>query len=200
MEIFWLVILGLTMGIIFGVALEKSRVMEPGVLIGQFLFKDYTMLKMFLAATATGLVVLSGLTALGLAELHPKSFVVGNIIVGGTILGAGIAIAGACPGTVFAQIGRGYKDAWLTVIGGIMGAAFYGYNKSLIDGVLDMGSFGKITYADLFPPLPFWMLGLITAAALVVVMIALEMYRPWKVDRGMDQNKEASVNSSTAHA
>lgn len=200
MEIFWLVILGLTMGIIFGVALEKSRVMEPGVLIGQFLFKDYTMLKMFLAATATGLVALSGLTALGLAELQPKSFVVGNIIVGGTILGAGIAIAGACPGTVFAQIGRGYKDAWLTIIGGIMGAAFYGYNKSLIDGVLDMGSLGKITYADLFPSLPFWMLGLITAAALVVVMIALEMYRPWKVDRGMDQNNDASASSNTAHA
>ncbi|SDR36301.1 YeeE/YedE thiosulfate transporter family protein [Pseudovibrio sp. Tun.PSC04-5.I4] len=200
MEVFWLVILGLTMGLVFGVALEKSRVMEPGVLIGQFLFKDYTMLKMFLAATATGLIVLSGLTAFGLAELHPKGFVVGNIIVGGAILGVGIAIAGACPGTVFAQIGRGYKDAWFTVTGGILGAAFYGYNKSLIDGALDLGSFGKITYADLFPALPFWMLGLITAGALIVVMVALEMARPWKTDRSMDQNNTASVGSTTAHA
>ena len=31
-----LVILGLAMGVVFGVALEKSRVLEPGVLVRQF--------------------------------------------------------------------------------------------------------------------------------------------------------------------
>lgn len=200
MQIFWLVLLGLTMGMVFGIALEKSRVMEPGVLIGQFLFKDFTMLKMFLAATAAGLIALSALTALGLAELHPKSFVVGNIIIGGIILGVGIAIAGACPGTVFAQMGRGYKDAWFTVIGGLLGAAFYGYNKTLIDGMLDMGSLGKITYADLFPSLPFWMLGLGTAAALIVFMIILEMARPWQKDRAAELDKDTSVSGTAAHA
>ncbi len=183
MDIFWLVILGLTMGMVFGIALEKSRVMEPGVLINQFLFRDFTMLKMFLAATATGLVSLSALTAFGIAELHPKGFVVGNIIIGGTILGIGIAIAGACPGTVFAQIGRGYKDAWFTITGGLLGAAFYGYNKSVIDGALDLGNLGKITYADFVPSVPFWMLGLGTSALLVVFMFALESYRPWTSDR-----------------
>ncbi|MEP3670202.1 MAG: hypothetical protein ABJN42_26125, partial [Roseibium sp.] len=59
MSLFFMIVLGLVMGLVFGVALEKSRVMEPGVLVGQFQFRNFIMLKMFLSATATGLVVLA---------------------------------------------------------------------------------------------------------------------------------------------
>ena len=73
-----LVILGLVMGVVFGVALEKGRVLEPGVLVRQFQFTNFTMLKMFFAAVATGLVVLAVLNGLGLAALHPKAAVMGT--------------------------------------------------------------------------------------------------------------------------
>ena len=55
MNLVALILLGLAMGLAFGIALEKSRVMEPGVLVGQCQFRNFTMLKMFLAATVTGL-------------------------------------------------------------------------------------------------------------------------------------------------
>lgn len=41
-------------GIVFGLALEKSRVFEPSSIRGQMILERWIMLKMFLAAMATG--------------------------------------------------------------------------------------------------------------------------------------------------
>ncbi|WP_349357466.1 YeeE/YedE thiosulfate transporter family protein [Stappia sp.] len=181
MSIAWLVLLGLTMGLVFGVALEKSRVMEPGVLVGQFQFRNFTMLKMFLAATITGLVALAVLNGAFGVALHPKTFALGPVLVGGLILGVGIALAGACPGTALAQAGAGYRDAWAVIAGGIGGAIVFGYFKAPIDAALDWGSFGKITFADLLP-VPFWALALGFAAVLAVGLAVLERLVPWQAD------------------
>ncbi|MEM8878322.1 MAG: YeeE/YedE thiosulfate transporter family protein [Pseudomonadota bacterium] len=181
MSFLWLAILGLMMGAVFGIALEKSRMLEPGVLIRQFQFKNFTMLKMFMTAVATGLVVLAALTGLGLAELHPKAAIMGSTIIGGLLLGAGIVVAGACPGTALAQIGAGYRDAWGIVAGGIAGAMFYGYNKGWIDSLVKFGDQGKLTLMDL-TGLPFWPMALGLAALILAALYALEKVRPWQDD------------------
>jgi uncharacterized membrane protein YedE/YeeE len=181
MSFLWLALLGLMMGAVFGIALEKSRMLEPGVLVRQFQFKNFTMLKMFMAAVATGLVVLAGLNGFGLVELHPKAAIIGSTVIGGMLLGAGIVIAGACPGTALAQIGAGYRDAWGIVAGGIAGAMFYGYNKGWIDGLVKFGDQGKLTLMDL-TGLPFWPMALGLAALIVVALYALEKVRPWQDD------------------
>ncbi len=183
METLGLVVLGGIMGLVFGLALEKSRVMEPGVLVGQFQFRSFIMLKMFLTATATGLVVLAAMTGFGWVTLGPKAMAVGPVLIGGLILGAGIAIAGACPGTALAQAGAGYRDALFVIAGGVFGAMAYGYFQTDIAALLAMGDFGKITLADLLP-VPFWALALGFAALLVAVLVALERWRPWYDDLG----------------
>ncbi|WP_029058788.1 YeeE/YedE thiosulfate transporter family protein [Stappia stellulata] len=181
MSLLWLIVLGLAMGVVFGAALEKSRVMEPGVLVGQFQFRNFTMLKMFLAATITGLVALAVLNGVFGVALHPKAFAVGPVLIGGLILGVGIALAGACPGTALAQAGAGYRDAWAIIAGGIGGAIFYGYAKGPIDAALGWGDFGKITFADVFA-VPFWALALIFAAVLAAFLVVLERFVPSKDD------------------
>ena len=183
MEILGLVVLGGVMGLVFGLALEKSRVLEPGILVGQFQFRSFIMLKMFLTATATGLVVLAAMTGFGSIDLGPKAMAVGPVLIGGLILGAGIAIAGACPGTALAQAGAGYRDALFVIAGGILGAMVYGYFQTDIAGLLAMGDYGKITLADLLP-VPFWVLALGFAGVLVAVLVALERWRPWRDDLG----------------
>ncbi|ADZ70028.1 YeeE/YedE thiosulfate transporter family protein [Polymorphum gilvum] len=203
MTLFWMIVLGLAMGLVFGIALEKSRVMEPGVLIGQFQFRTFIMLKMFLAATTTGLVVLAVLNGGFGVPLGPKAAAWGPVIVGGLILGAGIALAGACPGTALAQIGAGYKDAWAVVAGGILGAMFYSYNMDWIHAALDWGSAGKMTFVDLIP-LPFWVLALIAAALLVVLMVVLEKISPSAmekagVDVAMDDGSDTQAGSARLH-
>lgn len=126
------IITGLLMGIIFGFALEKSRVFEPGMIVGQFQLRNFILIKVFLSAIAVTAIVFAVLTGLGWADFHPKAAVFPAVILGGLVFGAGMALSGACPGTVLAQLGAGYKDAWAIVIGGIAGAMAYGYLDPLL--------------------------------------------------------------------
>lgn len=185
MSVFQAILTGLTMGIVFGFALEKSRVFEPGMIVGQMQLRNFIMLKVFLSAVAVGAIVLAVLHGLGYVSLSIKPTLYGANIVGGLILGAGIALAGACPGTVLAQIGAGYRDAIFTLLGGIAGALAFGYAEPLLNPVLLSGGPGKLTYADL-TGIPYWILALVLAAALVLVLLGLEVWRPWRKELGGD--------------
>ena len=121
------IVVGLLMGAVFGLALEKSRVFEPGMIVGQMQLRNFIMLKIFLTAVATGAVVLAALNGFGLVKLQPKAALYAADLVGGFTLGVGIALAGACPGTTLAQIGAGYRDAVFTLAGGLLGAVAYAY-------------------------------------------------------------------------
>ncbi len=59
MSLTFAVIVGTLMGIVFGFALEKSRVFEPGMIVGQMQLGNFIMLKVFLTAVATGAFVLA---------------------------------------------------------------------------------------------------------------------------------------------
>jgi hypothetical protein len=174
---------GLVMGLAFGIALEKSRVFEPGVILGQLQLRNFIMLKVFLSAVITGLLVLAALNGLGLARLHPKATLLGADLLGGAMLGFGIALAGACPGTVLAQLGAGYRDAWATLLGGLLGAGTFIYLEPTLKPVLLSGGPGKLTF-DVVLQLPFWVAALGFAAMLLAVVIGLERWRPWHHEIG----------------
>ncbi len=189
MSILTAIVIGLAMGAVFGLALEKSKVMEPGCLIGQFQMSNFTMLKVMLTAIATGLVILAALHGFGVVKLSVKAALVGNMVVGGLLLGLGIVLAGACPGTALAQLGAGYKDAWAVIAGGLAGAFTYGYFQKSIDRVLDwsgigLGDLGKLTLADVVPG-GFVTLALVIAALIVASLVALERVRPWRAEMAL---------------
>ncbi len=48
---------GVCIGTLFGIALEKSKVYLPIVIRNQMLMKDFIMMKVFLSATAIGCVI-----------------------------------------------------------------------------------------------------------------------------------------------
>ncbi len=185
MSIVTLVVIGLVMGAVFGLALEKSRVFEPGMIVGQMQLRNFIMLKVFLAATATGLVALAVMTAAGWTGLHLKAVQVLANVVGGLLLGAGITLAGACPGTVIAQIGAGYRDALATLAGGLAGALAFGYLQPDLKPIFAAAGPGKLSLADVLG-LPFWSLALIAAALLIGGMVLLERWRPWRGELGAD--------------
>ena len=91
-------------------------------------------------------------------------------LVGGLLLGAGISIAGVCPGTVFAQIGAGYRDAWFTVAGGVLGAMAFGYLEPQLRPILLSGGPGKLTL-DQLAHVPFWALALALAIAALLAVL-----------------------------
>lgn len=184
MSLLTAIVIGLAMGAVFGVALEKSRVFEPGMIVGQMQLRNFIMLKVFLTAVATGAVVLAVLHGFGVVKLHPKAALYTADVVGGLLLGSGIALAGACPGTVLAQVGVGYRDALFTLAGGIGGAVAFSYAQPVLKESLLSGG-GKITLADVTGA-PYWLLALILAAVLAGALYALERRRPWRAELGHD--------------
>lgn len=183
MSVLTAVLLGLGMGVIFGLVLEKSRVFEPAVILGQLQLRNFLMLKIFLSGVAAGLVVIGLLVATGLTGLHPKPALWTADIVGGLILGAGIALAGACPGTTLAQIGAGYRDAWFTLAGGLLGALTFTYLEPTLRPVLLTGGAGKLTL-DKVLGIPFPWLAFGVAVLIVVALVALERRRSWREEIG----------------
>ena len=176
------IFVGLAMGLIFGFALEKSRVFEPGVIVGQMQLSNFIMLKVFISAVVTGLVVLAALNGFGLVKLAPKGTFYTADIGGGLLLGIGITLAGACPGTVLAQVGAGYKDAWLTLLGGLCGAATFGYLEPALRPWIGDGP-GKLTL-DAMIGLPFWIAALVLALLFAAALVGLERWRSWRGEVG----------------
>ena len=188
------ILLGLATGIVFGFALEKSRVFEPGIIVGQMQLRSFIMLKIFLAAVITGLVALAVLNGAFGVKLYLKPLLKADLI-GGLTLGVGIAILGACPGTTLAQIGAGYRDALFTLAGGLAGAIFYGYLDTPITALFAEKS-EKISFDKLLG-LPFWMTALLLAALLAGGLMALERWRPWTDELGADHDGVLPSNAMT---
>lgn len=178
------IISGLLMGIVFGLALEKSRVFEPGIIVGQMQLRNWIMLKVFLTAVATGAVLLAFLNGFGFVKLQPKAALYAADIVGGLMLGAGISLAGACPGTTLAQIGVGYRDAIFTLAGGLLGAVAFSYAQPWLAKSL-IGTGPKLIFTDL-AGIPYWQGALGFAAAIIVILALMERARPWRDDLGSD--------------
>jgi uncharacterized membrane protein YedE/YeeE len=55
----------------------------------------------------------------------------GNII-GGAMLGCGMALTGACPGTVLVQVATGVKSGYFVLMGGLLGGTIYSNVKHLL--------------------------------------------------------------------
>jgi uncharacterized membrane protein YedE/YeeE len=189
------IVVGLAMGIVFGFALEKSRVFEPGIIVGQMQMRNFIMLKVFLTAVATGAVVLAFLNGFSYVKLQPKAALYAADIVGGLILGAGITLAGACPGTTLAQIGAGYRDALFTLLGGLCGAVTFAYAQPALSKTF-LGATGpKLIFTDLIGT-PYWIGALVLAAVIVAVMVGLEAWKPWHNEMGNDVDGGVKSNAA----
>lgn len=198
MTVLTAMLIGLATGIVFGFALEKSRVFEPGVIVGQMQLRNFLMLKVFLAAVITGLIVLAVMNGVFGVKLSLKPLLYKADLIGGLILGVGIALAGACPGTTLAQIGAGYRDAWFILAGGLAGALTYGYFDAPITALFaEKGD--KVGFDQLLG-LPFWVAALGFAAVLAGVLVLLERYEPWRSEMGDDHDGLNATETDKAQA
>jgi hypothetical protein len=199
MSILLAVPLGLAMGVVFGFLLEKARVFEPAVILGQFQLRSFLMLRVFLAAVAAGAVVIAAMVGFGWTSIAPKATLPVADLVGGLVLGVGIALAGACPGTVLAQIGAGYRDAWLTLAGGLLGALAFVYLEPSLAPWLNAAGQGKLTL-DQLTGLPFVPLALGFAGLLVVALVGMERWRPWRQELGAEADGLLPPTDAPQHA
>ncbi len=160
---------GLT-GLVFGFLLQKAHVTRAETIFGQFLLRDFTVLKVMLTAIAVGALGVWALHGAGLADLHVKGAALLANALGGVLFGIGMAILGYCPGTGVAALGDGSRDAAFGVLGMLVGAGVYAEIEPWVAQTIGaVGELGKITLADSMHVSPWWLV----AAILVVGGLAL---------------------------
>jgi hypothetical protein len=181
--------LGLITGVAFGFLLHKGGVTKFRTIVGQFLLKDFTVLKVMLTAVVVGGIGIYGLLGVDLASLHVKTMVLGGVVLGGLIFGVGMTLLGYCPGTGVAAMAEGSRHAIVGVLGMLVGAAIYAEVAPLMKAtVLQIGNFGKITLADVTGLSPWVFLAALTVGA-TLLFAALERW----------QRGRLTTSQATAH-
>ncbi|XP_071834399.1 thiosulfate transporter TsuA-like [Apostichopus japonicus] len=190
-------------GITFGFVLEKGRVFEPIIIQDQMTFHRNVMLKMFLGAIAASqfsfaLLSLIPSTSSRVAltrftfmkRIGEKS--VASAAVGGSLLGAGMAISGACPGQILIQIGHGIPNSGITFFGGCCGALLYGITESYVSERTRPTKSYKVKKLDDVLALPFVVSVMPVTVLLVAAIYALEVIAPWKTELYTPYNSNAT--------
>ena len=171
-------LMGLALGIVFGFAIQKSRMTRYETIVGLLRLKDFTMLKVMLAAIVVGMVGIYFFKDIGILKLSPKSADLAANIIGGLIFGVGFALAGYCPTTGIGAIAEGRYDALLGAIPGMLvGAALYAEAYSFLKGnLLKWGAMGKITIPGVLGiGSPYhWILILVICTAIILFFRALQ--------------------------
>lgn len=124
-------LMSLLMGTYFGIVLTKSEVVRWQRVHDMFLFNEphmYLIIGVGVAVAMVSMLIIKSMQAKSIDGkpiiYKPKPFHKG-IVFGGTLFGAGWAIAGACPGPIYAQVGAGAWMGLITLIGALIGMFAY---------------------------------------------------------------------------
>jgi len=160
---------GLFTGILFGVLLQRARVLRFDKQLGALLFRDMTIVKFMFSAIVVAAILIHFFLDLGLLSLSVKATSIGGQAVGGLLFGIGWAILGYCPGTAWGAFGEGRFDGLWGILGGWFGAALYAeFYPAMKTSVLAWGSYGKLTWATLFG-INHWIPVIVLAAGAVAL-------------------------------
>ncbi|KAF4551878.1 Hypothetical protein D9617_12g037680 [Elsinoe fawcettii] len=118
-------------GAVFGSALFAAGMHDPATIKAQMRLVDFRMVETMLTATAASAAIFFVTNRIKYTNITARKPVLvglfpydGNVI-GGALIGMGMAATGACPGSAFVQAGMGVLSGVYTILGGVLGAMLY---------------------------------------------------------------------------
>jgi uncharacterized membrane protein YedE/YeeE len=161
--------LALVFGFAFGFLLHRGRVADYNTIVRQFLFQDFTVLKIMMTAIIVGGVGVFLMVQFGYAKFHIKPTDLLALTLGAALFGVGMVLYGYCPGTALAAIGGGSLHALVGAGGMLLGGILYALTFDGVKAViLPVGALGRVQLHTLLGISP-WLI----FAALAVVALAL---------------------------
>lgn len=145
---------GLVIGFIIGAAAEIWGISNPETLIRLAKWEDRLFVTCIALGFAIGTPVLFGLYAAGVGfHWGPKPFYVIGVLIGGLFFGAGLALSGYFPGSIWMALGEGRRDAIYAVFGAILGAATWTalYQTPAGQWLTTVGNFGSLIIGATHP-------------------------------------------------
>jgi hypothetical protein len=160
------ILLGLVTGFLFGFLLQKGHVSDRKVIVGQFLLRDFTVMKVMLTAIVVGGIGVYAMREAGLTKLFVKPAQLAAVVAGGLIFGPGMVLLGYCPGTAVAAAGEGKRDAWWGLLGMVAAAAVYAELAAwFATNILAWANLGPVTLPEV-TGIPAWIwLGVLAVGA-----------------------------------
>ncbi len=121
-------VMAAVVGIAFGFFLERSGFGSAKKLTSVFILRDWGVYRVMFTALVTAMIGAQLMSAfgwmdLGLLELSTTFF--WPMLVGGLLFGVGFYFGGFCPGTAVVSAVRGRLDAWVFLVGIVLG--IYGF-------------------------------------------------------------------------
>jgi len=125
----------LLVGILFGTVLTKTEAVSWFRIQEMFRFQSFHMYGIIGSAVVVGAISLWLIKKFKIKSIEreeinipSKQFSKGQII-GGTIFGMGWALAGACPGPLYALLGAGYPVILVVIASALLGTWTYAWLK-----------------------------------------------------------------------
>ncbi|HZF27589.1 MAG TPA: YeeE/YedE thiosulfate transporter family protein [Gammaproteobacteria bacterium] len=144
-------VLALVLGLAFGALLEAAGLGRARKLVGQFYFTDLTVLKVLFSALVTAMIGAFWLDRLGVIDLRqvyiPETFVVPQAL-GGVLFGAGLVLAGLCPGTSCVAAATGRRDGLAVMAGLVLGIVVFNAAFVRIRGFHESTALGTVTLPE----------------------------------------------------
>lgn len=129
-------IIYLVIGIFFGIILFKSEAASWFRIYEMFQFKSFHMYGIIGSAVGLGIIITQIIKRSKMKsvfgeeiKIQPKEYNLKKNLIGGILFGLGWALAGACPGPMYALIGAGYLSILLVLASALLGTYVYGVFK-----------------------------------------------------------------------
>lgn len=166
-------VLAVVFGAVFGFLLHRGRVADYNTIVRQFLFEDFTVMKIMLTAIIVGGVGVFLLVNAGYAQFAIKPANLLAIILGAAIFGVGMVIYGYCPGTALAAIGGGSMHALVGAFGMLAGGILYALSFDWVKAnILPVWALGKVQLPQLLgvgAPVIFAVLSIVAIGAFALI-------------------------------
>jgi hypothetical protein len=172
-------------GLGFGWWLERAGLGSATKLMGQFSLSDLTVFKVMFSAIVTAMLGLFWLSRLGIVDPSrvyvPETFVLPQL-VGGVVFGAGMALAGLCPGTSCVAAATGRGDGLVVAGGFFAGVLATALTLPSMARFYGSGARGALTL-DAVLGIETGSVVLVVVAAALAGFIVAEHVEQWKVRR-----------------
>ena len=162
-------------GLGFGWCLERAGLGSARKLMGQFHLTDLAVFKVMFSAIVTAMLGLFWLSRFGVVDLTrvyvPETFI-GPQLAGGVVFGAGMALAGLCPGTSCVAAATGRVDGLAVVFGFFAGILATGLALPAIARFYGSGARGSVTLDSVLDTSPGVMILVVVTVAMAGFVVA----------------------------
>ena len=171
----WDSIIAIFIGTIFGYVLEASGFSSSRKLAGVFYGYDFAVLKVFFTAALVsiiGIYYMDYLGYLSINQLYVHPTYLWGAIIGGIIMGVGFVAGGFCPGTSLCAVAIGKLDAWVYVLGIMIGIFIFSELYTFFEPIYTGYFLGNITLVDSFNWNPYWFILIFSIIAIVAFAVS----------------------------